>query len=185
MVLGYTAPEAGLCSPPWAHVLLCGCTQLVARLTKMGWFDLNDQDESVFRNITDQVQKFLSGGVHHWMMTIKVLMQLVWEMNQPDSVKGLTKHRKVWRLLSIVRACLSTCCFLCGPACRPVHCVHHVATRWHRHSVTSLWDRYLSCPWISLGKSSARRLPSLTLLRYPLPRAVMEMTKAAFGGPLH
>ena len=68
--------------------------QLVARITKHGWFDM-DKKDYVFRNILDEVGTFLRGSVDHCVIGVQVLHQLVMEMNQAESLRSLTKHRKI------------------------------------------------------------------------------------------
>jgi len=68
--------------------------QLIARITKHGWFD-GDKKVFVFRDILDEVGKFLGGSVDHCVIGVQILHQLVTEMNQAESMRSLTKHRKV------------------------------------------------------------------------------------------
>ncbi|XP_044172715.1 exportin-7-like [Acropora millepora] len=68
--------------------------QFLARLTKLSWFDVQ-KNEFVFRTIVDDVGKFLQGSVDHCIIGVHVLSQLVCEMNQGDSTRSLTKHRKI------------------------------------------------------------------------------------------
>jgi len=63
--------------------------QLVCRLTKLGWFD--DQQH---REITHEVNKFLVASVDHCVIGLRILNQLVDELNIPISGKTLTQHRK-------------------------------------------------------------------------------------------
>ncbi|XP_038045966.1 exportin-7-like isoform X1 [Patiria miniata] len=71
---------------------------LQSRITKLGWFD-SEKDNWVFRNIIDDVSKFLQGSVDHFVIGVQLMAQLVNEMNQvrtnPDTVRPLTKHRKI------------------------------------------------------------------------------------------
>lgn len=68
--------------------------QLIARITKHGWFD-GDKKVFVFRDILDEVGKFLRGSVDHAVIGVQTLQQLVTEMNQAESMRSLAKHRKV------------------------------------------------------------------------------------------
>ncbi|XP_077991950.1 exportin-7-like [Glandiceps talaboti] len=68
--------------------------QLFSRITKLGWFDCQ-KDQWVFRNVVDDVTQFLQGSVEHCMIGVQILSQLTAEMNQADTTRPLTKHRKV------------------------------------------------------------------------------------------
>ncbi|XP_032806398.1 exportin-7 isoform X1 [Petromyzon marinus] len=68
--------------------------QLYARITKLGWFDC-DKDEFVVRNVITDVTKFLQGSVEHCMIGAMILSELVSEMNQADTTRPITKHRKI------------------------------------------------------------------------------------------
>ncbi|XP_071792798.1 exportin-7-like [Asterias amurensis] len=67
---------------------------LLSRITKLGWFD-SEKDNWVFRDVIDDVSKFLQGSVDHFVIGVQLMSQLVNEMNQPDTVRPLTKHRKI------------------------------------------------------------------------------------------
>lgn len=68
--------------------------QFVARLTKHSWFE-SEQETFVFRDIVDQVGNLLRGSVDHCIIGVQLLHQLVLEMNQSDSMRSLSDHRKV------------------------------------------------------------------------------------------
>ncbi|PIK61768.1 putative exportin-7-like [Apostichopus japonicus] len=68
--------------------------QLLTRLTKLGWND-NKKDDMVFRNVVEDVSKFLQGSVEHFIIGVQLMSQLVAEMNQPDNIRPLTRHRKI------------------------------------------------------------------------------------------
>ncbi|XP_027043179.1 exportin-7-like [Pocillopora damicornis] len=68
--------------------------QFLARLTKLSWFDVQKND-LVFRTIVEDVGKFIQGSVDHCIIGVHILSQLVCEMNQADSTRSLTKHRKI------------------------------------------------------------------------------------------
>ncbi|PFX28448.1 Exportin-7 [Stylophora pistillata] len=68
--------------------------QFLARLTKLSWFDVQKND-LVFRTLVDDVGKFIQGSVDHCIIGVHILSQLVCEMNQADSTRSLTKHRKI------------------------------------------------------------------------------------------
>ncbi|XP_064383025.1 exportin-7-like isoform X2 [Halichondria panicea] len=68
--------------------------QLIARITKHGWFD-GDKKVFVFRDILDEAGTFLRGSVDHCVVGVQILHTLVVEMNQVESMRSLTNHRKV------------------------------------------------------------------------------------------
>ncbi|XP_070507748.1 exportin-7 isoform X2 [Chironomus tepperi] len=70
---------------------------LLAKITKYGWFD-SYKDEMIFRQIDQDVKEFLKGSVEHCMIGVKILSQLVSEMNQiaeMDVNLSFTRHRKI------------------------------------------------------------------------------------------
>ena len=74
-----------------------GLVTLFARITKLGWFD-SKEEEFVFRNVIQDVTKFLQGSADHCMIGVQLLSQLTCEMNQiseADANRSLTKHRKI------------------------------------------------------------------------------------------
>ncbi|TYJ15852.1 hypothetical protein E1A91_A10G211000v1 [Gossypium mustelinum] len=65
--------------------------QLLCRVTKFGWFD----DER-FRDVVKESANFLSQGTsEHYAIGLKILNQLVSEMNQPNPGLPSTHHRRV------------------------------------------------------------------------------------------
>ncbi|XP_013418975.1 exportin-7 isoform X1 [Lingula anatina] len=99
-VLNYLATR-----PKLLNFVTVALVQLFARITKLGWFDVS-KDEYVFRNVIDDVGKFIqSGSSQHVMIGVQLLAQLVSEMNQvsehwqtendlSEASRSLTKHRK-------------------------------------------------------------------------------------------
>lgn len=63
--------------------------QLVCRLTKLGWFD--DQQH---REIVQEVSKFLEASINHCVIGLRILNNLVDELNIPITGRTLTQHRK-------------------------------------------------------------------------------------------
>ncbi|EDO48742.1 predicted protein, partial [Nematostella vectensis] len=80
--------------PKLASFVSQALIQLLTRLTKLSWFDTH-KSELVFRTINDDVGKFLQSSVDHCIIGVQILSQLVCEMNQSDSTRSLTKHRKI------------------------------------------------------------------------------------------
>ncbi|XP_033327683.2 ran-binding protein 16 isoform X1 [Megalopta genalis] len=91
-VLNYLATQ-----PKLPNFVIQALVTLFARISKLGWFD-SDKDEFVFRNVVNDVTKFLQGSVEHYMIGVQLLSQLTCEMNQVtdvDANRSLTKHRKI------------------------------------------------------------------------------------------
>ncbi|XP_041371290.1 exportin-7-like isoform X2 [Gigantopelta aegis] len=92
-VLNYLATR-----PKLVHYVSQALVQLFARITKLGWFDIN-KDDYVFRDVVIDVGKFIqSGSTQHVMIGVQLLSQLVCEMNQvseAEASRSLAKHRKI------------------------------------------------------------------------------------------
>jgi len=85
-VLGYLASKGHELQPFVTTSLI----QLLCRITKLGWYE-DDQ----FRDIVKEAMKFLTHAtVEHFLIGLKILNQLVAEMNQANSGMSLTHHRK-------------------------------------------------------------------------------------------
>lgn len=84
-VLGYLANKG----PSLQDFLTMSLIKLVCRITKLGWFD-----DSAHRELADDVTKFLQATVDHCVLGLKILNQLVDELNIPTSGRTLTQHRK-------------------------------------------------------------------------------------------
>ncbi|KAJ6838433.1 exportin-7 [Iris pallida] len=64
---------------------------LLCRITKFGWFD-----DDRFREVVKEVTSFLGQATSgHYSIGLKILNQLVSEMNQPNPGLPLTHHRRV------------------------------------------------------------------------------------------
>ncbi|KAJ7517501.1 hypothetical protein O6H91_21G026900 [Diphasiastrum complanatum] len=64
---------------------------LLSRITKLGW---NDDDR--FRDVAKEAMKFMAQAtVEHFYIGLKILNQLVAEMNQASPGLSLTHHRKI------------------------------------------------------------------------------------------
>ncbi|XP_076102861.1 exportin-7-like [Mytilus galloprovincialis] len=92
-ILNYLATR-----PKLVHYVLQALVQLFARITKLGWFDVQDEG-FVFRNVVSDVTKFIqSGSTQHVMIGVQLLSQLVCEMNQlseAEASRSINKHRKI------------------------------------------------------------------------------------------
>jgi len=83
--------------PKLTQFVVQGLVTLFARITKLGWFD-SKEEEFVFRDVIQDVTKFLQGSADHCMIGVQLLSQLTCEMNQiseADANRSLTKHRKI------------------------------------------------------------------------------------------
>jgi len=84
-VLGYLANNG----PQLQDFVVTSLIKLVCRITKLGWFD-----DPVHRELAEDVTKFLQATVDHCILGLKILNQLVDELNIPTSGRTLTQHRK-------------------------------------------------------------------------------------------
>jgi hypothetical protein len=84
-VLGYLANQG----PTLQDFVVVALIKLVCRITKLGWFD-----DPVHRELADDVTKFLQATVDHCILGLKILNQLVDELNIPTTGRTLTQHRK-------------------------------------------------------------------------------------------
>jgi exportin-7 len=84
-VLAYLANKG----PGLQDFLVLGLVKLVCRITKLGWFD-----DAAHRDLTDDVTKFLQATVDHCVLGLKILNQLVDELNLPTAGRTVTQHRK-------------------------------------------------------------------------------------------
>lgn len=84
-VLSYLANKG----PSLESFLVLSLIKLVCRITKLGWFD-----DPAHRELADDVTKFLQATVGHCILGLKILNQLVDELNIPTTGRTLTQHRK-------------------------------------------------------------------------------------------
>lgn len=84
-VLGYLANKG----PQLQDFLVLSLIKLVCRITKLGWFD-----DKAHRELAEDVTKFLQATVDHCILGLKILNQLVDELNIPTAGRTLTQHRK-------------------------------------------------------------------------------------------
>ena len=75
--------------PQLESFVVVSLIKLVCRITKLGWFD-----DPVHRELADDLTKFLQATVEHCILGLKILNQLVDELNIPTSGRTLTQHRK-------------------------------------------------------------------------------------------
>mmetsp|Transcript_10850 Transcript_10850/g.16184 ORF Transcript_10850/g.16184 Transcript_10850/m.16184 type:complete len:1123 (-) Transcript_10850:312-3680(-) len=84
-ILGYLANKG----PGLENYVAISLIKLVCRITKLGWFD-----DKTHRELSEDVQKFLQATVDHCILGLKILNQLVDELNIPTTGRTLTQHRK-------------------------------------------------------------------------------------------
>lgn len=84
-ILAYLANQG----PGLQNFVVTSLIKLVCRITKLGWFD-----DPTHRELADDVTKFLQATVDHCILGLKILNQLVDELNIPTSGRTLTQHRK-------------------------------------------------------------------------------------------
>lgn len=75
--------------PSLQDFVVMSLIKLVCRITKLGWFD-----DKTHRELADEVTKFLQATVDHCILGLKILNQLVMELNIPTTGRTLTQHRK-------------------------------------------------------------------------------------------
>mmetsp|Transcript_22610 Transcript_22610/g.49084 ORF Transcript_22610/g.49084 Transcript_22610/m.49084 type:complete len:1118 (-) Transcript_22610:1693-5046(-) len=84
-ILGYLANQG----PNLQDFVVVSLIKLVCRITKLGWFD-----DKTHRELADDVTKFLQATVDHCILGLRILNQLVDELNIPTTGRTLTQHRK-------------------------------------------------------------------------------------------
>ena len=84
-ILAYLANQG----PSLQDFVVTSLIKLVCRITKLGWFD-----DPTHRELADDVTKFLQATVDHCILGLRILNQLVEELNIPTTGRTLTQHRK-------------------------------------------------------------------------------------------
>ncbi|CAM9433151.1 unnamed protein product, partial [Chrysoparadoxa australica] len=84
-ILAYLASNG----PQLTDYVVTSLIQLLCRITKLGWFD-----DIAHRDLVDEVLKFLQATNDHYVIGLKILNQLVEELNLPISGRTLPQHRK-------------------------------------------------------------------------------------------
>ncbi|XP_017403180.1 ran-binding protein 17 isoform X2 [Cebus imitator] len=88
-ILNYVASQ-----PKLAPFVIQALIQVIAKITKLGWFEVQ-KDHFVFREIIADVKKFLQGTVEHCVIGVIILSELTQEMNLIDYSRPSAKHRKI------------------------------------------------------------------------------------------
>nr|XP_039251152.1 exportin-7-like [Styela clava] len=77
-----------------APFVIQGMIQLFVRITKLSWFE-GSKGDWLFRKVIEDVTKFLQADMSQCIIGVQILNMLVNEMNESESVKPLTRHRKI------------------------------------------------------------------------------------------
>ncbi|XP_002744591.2 ran-binding protein 17 isoform X1 [Callithrix jacchus] len=88
-ILNYVASQ-----PKLAPFVIQALIQVIAKITKLGWFEVQ-KDQFVFREVIADVKKFLQGTVEHCIIGAIILSELTQEMNLIDYSRPSAKHRKI------------------------------------------------------------------------------------------
>ncbi|XP_038628382.1 ran-binding protein 17 isoform X2 [Tachyglossus aculeatus] len=88
-ILNYVASQ-----PKLAPFVIQALVQVIAKITKLGWFEVQ-KDQLIFRDIITDVKKFLQGTVEHYIIGVMILSELTQEMNLVDYSRPSAKHRKI------------------------------------------------------------------------------------------
>uniref|UniRef100_K7E3Z4 RAN binding protein 17 n=1 Tax=Monodelphis domestica TaxID=13616 RepID=K7E3Z4_MONDO len=88
-ILNYIASR-----PKLAPFVIQGLVQVIAKITKLGWFEAR-KEQFVFRDIIADVKKFLQGTMDHYVIGVVILSELTQEMNLVDYSRPSAKHRKI------------------------------------------------------------------------------------------
>lgn len=89
-IRNYLINYLGTRGPDLEPFVIGSLIQLFSRVTKFGWFE----DDS-FREVVKESMKFLNQATFHYAIGLKILNQLVVEMNQPNPGLPSTHHRRV------------------------------------------------------------------------------------------
>uniref|UniRef100_A0A8C4VRX7 RAN binding protein 17 n=1 Tax=Gopherus evgoodei TaxID=1825980 RepID=A0A8C4VRX7_9SAUR len=88
-ILNYVASQ-----PKLAPFVIQALVQVIAKITKLGWFEVQ-KDQLIFRDIIADVKKFLQATVDHYIIGVMILSELTQEMNLVDYSRPSAKHRKI------------------------------------------------------------------------------------------
>ncbi|XP_073913877.1 ran-binding protein 17 isoform X5 [Castor canadensis] len=88
-ILNYVASQ-----PKLAPFVIQALIQVIAKITKLGWFEVQ-KEQFVFRELIADVKKFLQGTVEHCIIGVIILSELTQEMNLVDYTRPSAKHRKI------------------------------------------------------------------------------------------
>ncbi|XP_062814083.1 ran-binding protein 17 isoform X2 [Anolis carolinensis] len=104
-ILNYVASR-----PKLALFVIQALVQVIAKITKLGWFDVQ-KDQLIFRDIITDVKKFLQGTVDHCIIGVMILSELTQEMNfmlaKPLTLQDQQQQNLAMYLLKLVLNCLN------------------------------------------------------------------------------
>ncbi|KAK4814112.1 hypothetical protein QYF61_008207 [Mycteria americana] len=117
-ILNYVASQ-----PKLAPFVIQALVQVIAKITKLGWFEVL-KDQLIFRDIIADVKKFLQGTVDHYIIGVMILSELTQEMNlvsmfgffllqgmkllaKPLTLQDQQQQSLVMQLLKLVLNCLN------------------------------------------------------------------------------
>ncbi len=88
--------------PKLAHFVTNSLVQLFGKITKYSWFDSLPKENGAtcfkFREILQDITKFIQTSTEQCIIGIRLLSELVVEVNQMDEIemnRSITKHRKI------------------------------------------------------------------------------------------
>ncbi|XP_019428725.1 PREDICTED: exportin-7-like isoform X2 [Lupinus angustifolius] len=76
--------------PELETFVLVSLIQLFCRITKFGWLE-----DDRFRDVVKEAMNFLAQAQYHYAIGLKILYQLVSEINQPNPGLPATRHRRI------------------------------------------------------------------------------------------
>ncbi|EDQ87045.1 uncharacterized protein MONBRDRAFT_27806 [Monosiga brevicollis MX1] len=84
-----------LTKPSVDQFIITEVTKCIARLTKVSWCDADEAGNFEARTILEDTARFFDRGDVYMTIGVMILNANVCEMSQSDSVRGMTKHRKI------------------------------------------------------------------------------------------
>ncbi|XP_031210463.1 ran-binding protein 17 isoform X8 [Mastomys coucha] len=160
-ILNYVASQ-----PKLAPFVIQALIQVIAKLTKLGWFEVQ-KDEFVFREILADVKKFLQGTVEHCIIGVIILSELTQEMNLVDYSRPSAKHRKVatsFRDTSLKDILVLACSLLKQVLAKPLN----LQDQDQQSLVTQVLKLVLSClSFDFLGSSADESADDLCTVQIP------------------
>ncbi|XP_060053131.1 ran-binding protein 17 isoform X5 [Erinaceus europaeus] len=117
-ILHYVASQ-----PKLAPFVIQTLIQVIAKITKLGWFEVQ-KDQFVFRELIGDVKTFLQGTVEHCVIGVMILSELTQEMNLVDYSRSSAKHRKIatsFRDSSLKDILVLACSLLKEVLANPLH----------------------------------------------------------------
>lgn len=80
----------------YSHVVILELSKLLARITKMNWFECDASEKPFMQDLLQHAIRFIQqGGQQYSEIGAQILLQLVSEMDRSESCLPITRHRKV------------------------------------------------------------------------------------------